>query len=62
MIFKNDKVDIVIFGHSHFGLNQEKNGVIFFNLEALPDKVYAKDNTYGIIELNGKIELKLIKL
>ena len=61
-IFKNDKVDIVIFGHSHSGLNQEKDGVIFFNPGSPTDKIYAKDNTYGIIELNDKIELKLIKL
>ena len=61
-IFKNDKVDIVIFGHSHSGLNQEKDGVIFFNPGSPTDKIYAKDNTYGMIELNGKIELKLIKL
>lgn len=61
-IFKNDKVDIVIFGHSHSGLNQEKNGVVFFNPGSPTDKIYAKSNSYGIIELNGKIELKLIKL
>ena len=61
-IFKNDKVDIIIFGHSHSGLNQERNGVIFFNPGSPTDKIYAKDNSYGIIELNGKIELKLIKL
>lgn len=61
-VFKNDKVDIVIFGHSHSGLNHEKNGVIFFNPGSPTDKIYAEDNTYGIIELNDKIELKLIKL
>ena len=42
-IFKNDKVDIVIFGHSHSGLNQEKDGVIFFNPGSPTDKIYAKD-------------------
>ncbi|MGA2774780.1 MAG: metallophosphoesterase family protein [Candidatus Omnitrophota bacterium] len=61
-IFRNDSVDIVIFGHSHLGLNQEKNGIIFFNPGSPTDKVYAKENTYGIIELNNKIELKLVKL
>ena len=61
-IFKNDKIDIVIFGHSHSGLNQEKNGIIFFNPGSPTDKIYAKENTYGIIELNDKIELKLVKL
>ncbi|MFA5275783.1 MAG: metallophosphoesterase family protein [Candidatus Omnitrophota bacterium] len=61
-VFRNDAVDIIIFGHSHSGMNQEKNGIIFFNPGSPTDKVYARENSYGIIELNDKIELKLVKL
>ena len=60
--FKNDPVDIVIFGHSHAGLNKSINGILYFNPGSPTDKVYAKENTVGIIEINGRIEAKLIKL
>jgi len=61
-VFKNDPVDIIIFGHSHAGLNQEKNGIFFFNPGSPTDKIYAGENSYGIINLGDKIEFKLIKL
>jgi len=61
-VFKDEKVDIIIFGHSHYGYNEEKNGIFFFNPGSPTDKIYAKENSYGIIELNDKIELKLVKI
>jgi len=60
--FKDDNVDIIVFGHSHRPLNEEKEGILFFNPGSAMDKVYAPYNSYGIIELNGKIEAKIIKL
>jgi len=60
--FKDDIVDIIIFGHSHNPFNEKKGNILFFNPGSATDKIFAAYNSYGIIELNGKIEAKIIKL
>ncbi|OGX15191.1 MAG: hypothetical protein A2166_00170 [Omnitrophica WOR_2 bacterium RBG_13_41_10] len=59
--FKNDNVDMIIFGHSHQSLNETREGIIFFNPGSATDKIFAPYNSYGIIEINDKIEAKIIK-
>jgi putative phosphoesterase len=60
--FKDDKVDVVIFGHSHSPCNENKNGILFFNPGSPTDKVFAPYNSVGIIEINDKIEARIVKL
>lgn len=60
--FRAEKPDIVIFGHSHSAFNEKIDGILFFNPGSLTDKVFAKTNTYGIIELTDKIEAKIVEL
>lgn len=54
--FKNDSVDLVIFGHSHSAFNETKNGILFFNPGS------PTEGTYGIIEINDTITPRIIKL
>jgi putative phosphoesterase len=61
-VFQDEKVDIVIFGHSHNPLNKWKNGILYFNPGSLTDKVFAQYNSYGIIELNDKIKARIVRL
>ena len=61
-IFKNDDVEMIIFGHAHCAVNEEKEGVIYFNPGSPTDKIYCPYNSYGIIEINDKIEAKIIKI
>ena len=61
-IFKDDGVDIIVFGHAHYSVNEKINGILFFNPGSATDKVFAPYNSYGIIEVNDKIEAKVIKL
>ncbi len=61
-LFKQDKVDMVIFGHSHLPVNEERNGVIYFNPGSPTDTIFAPYKSYGIIEINDKIEAKIVKL
>ncbi|MBN2453077.1 MAG: metallophosphoesterase family protein [Candidatus Omnitrophica bacterium] len=57
------KVDAVIFGHSHATMNVNKDGVLLFNPGSPTDTIFAKEKTYGILEItNGKITGKIIKL
>jgi putative phosphoesterase len=60
--FKNDKVDCIIFGHSHHAMNETYKNVLFLNPGSPTDKVFAKYNSYGIIEISDKIKADIIKL
>jgi putative phosphoesterase len=60
--FKNDKVQVVIFGHSHQPFNQTVNGVLYFNPGSPTDKVFAPFNSFGILEINGGIKAQIVKL
>lgn len=61
-VFEGDKVDIIIFGHSHYSVNEERNGILFFNPGSATDKIFAAYNSYGIIEIDGKIDAKIVKI
>lgn len=56
-------VDAIIFGHSHEAVNMVKDGVLFFNPGSPTDKIFAKENSYGILEITDKkIEGKIVKI
>lgn len=60
--FKDDHVNMIIFGHSHQSLNEKIGGVIFFNPGSPTDKIFSAFNSYGMVEINDKIEARIIKL
>ena len=60
--FKGDKVSLVIFGHSHEPMNLKKGDCLYFNPGSPTDKVFAPYNSFGIIEINDKIEARIIKI
>ncbi len=61
-IFKNDNVDIIIFGHSHFPVNERREGILYFNPGSLTDTIFAPFNSYGIIELNDEIKAEIVRI
>ncbi len=61
-IFKNDRVDIIVFGHAHCPVNEKKEGILYFNPGSPTDKIYCPYTSYGIIEINDKVEAKIIKI
>jgi len=60
--FKSDKVSLIVFGHSHEPLNLKKGDCLYFNPGSPTDKVFAPYNSFGIIEINDKIEARIIKI
>ena len=61
--FKDDKVDLIAFGHSHNPVNIKVGGVIYFNPGSATDKVFADYNSYGIIEIEeGKINAAIVRI
>jgi hypothetical protein len=49
-----DKIDVLIFGHSHAAMNMQKDGVLYFNPGSPTDKIFASKNSYGILEITDK--------
>lgn len=49
-----DKIDCLVFGHSHAAMNMKKEGVLYFNPGSPTDKIFASINTYGILEVTDK--------
>lgn len=60
--FKDANANIIIFGHTHSALNEKVGDIIYFNPGSPTDKVFSPYNSYGIIEINDKIEARIIKL
>ncbi|MFH0771569.1 MAG: metallophosphoesterase family protein [Candidatus Omnitrophota bacterium] len=60
--FKDHKIDCLVFGHSHRPVNEAKDGILFFNPGSPTDKVFAPFNSYGLLEIGGKITGSIIKL
>jgi uncharacterized protein len=61
-VFKDDKVDMIIFGHSHVPYNEKKGGILYFNPGSPTDKAFAPYNSYGVIEINDTINARIVKL
>ena len=61
--FRNDKVDVVVFGHSHVPLNKKIDNVLYFNPGSPNDIVHAPYCSYGILTIkNEKVSAKIIKV
>jgi len=60
--FKNSGVRAVIFGHSHHPMNEEIDGILYFNPGSPNDPVFAPFCSYGILEINDTIKGKIIKV
>ncbi|MDD2688826.1 MAG: metallophosphoesterase [Candidatus Omnitrophica bacterium] len=61
-VFKNDSVDLIIFGHAHYSVNEKREGILFFNPGSATDKIFSAYNSFGIIEINDEIKARIIKL
>lgn len=60
--FRDDNVDVIIFGHSHACMNEKRDGILLFNPGSATDTIFCPFNSYGIIEFNDKISAKIIRM
>jgi len=61
--FKDDKMDVVIFGHSHQALNEQMGKTLYFNPGSPNDAVKARFFSYGLIHIDaGKIRAEIVKI
>jgi putative phosphoesterase len=55
-------VDAIIFGHSHQPLNEQRDGILFFNPGSPTDRIFAPYTSIGILEVNDTITGRIIIL
>ncbi len=60
--FKNERVDCIVYGHSHSPHNEVHQGILYFNPGSPTDKLFAPYNSYGILEIDKKIVGNIIKI
>jgi len=60
--FQADKLDIVIFGHSHQACSVQDGKTLYFNPGSPTDSVFAPFKSFGIIEITDTINAQVVKL
>ena len=58
---KQDKCDMIVFGHTHQYFEKELDGVIFLNPGALKGRLEWKTQTYMLIDFNDDGSIDIIK-
>jgi len=62
-VFKDEKPDVIIFGHTHQPEKTIENGILFLNPGSSTDKRFAKTNAVAILTItNGKADAEIIEL
>jgi hypothetical protein len=61
-VFNNEKIDCIVYGHSHSPRNEIHQGILFFNPGSPTDKIYTSYNSYGILEIGKKLAGKIIRI
>ena len=58
-----DKVDCIVFGHTHRSMNEvDDEGILFFNPGSATDRAFSPYRSVGILDVGEKIEGKIIRL
>lgn len=61
--FKGEKLDVIIFGHSHQPFNEKIGPVLYFNPGSPNDTVFAPYCSYGrLLVIDGKVTADIIKV
>lgn len=58
--FKGEKVDCIIFGHSHIPVNRFEGEILIFNPGSPTDKRRQKQYSFGVITISDKIAAELL--
>lgn len=60
--FSDDKVDCIIFGHSHYPYNKYHDGVLLFNPGSATDRRFSPECSIGFLKINDKITGEIVYL
>ncbi|MHC1635930.1 MAG: metallophosphoesterase family protein [Candidatus Methanospirareceae archaeon] len=61
--FGDEKLDVILYGHSHVAKKEFREGILFFNPGSPTDKKFAPFNSYGELLLGGgEIKAEIIRI
>jgi uncharacterized protein len=60
--FFEDKLDCIVFGHSHKPFNEKIGDTLLFNPGSPTDTVFTTINTFGILKISSEIKGEIIKI
>ncbi|MDH3999578.1 MAG: metallophosphatase family protein [Desulfuromonadales bacterium] len=60
--FASDRIDCLVFGHSHSPICEVKDGVLLFNPGSATDRRSAPSHTVGILEIDSEIRGRIVSL
>jgi hypothetical protein len=60
--FKDDPVQVVVFGHSHTPTIEYRGEVLLFNPGTPTDRVFASSNSVGVLEVADRIVPEIVPL
>ncbi len=61
-VFEGDNCDCIVFGHTHNALVKEREGTLFFNPGSPTDRMFARRNTVGLLEVTDTIEPRIVEV
>jgi len=62
-VFKDDKPDIIIFGHSHRALEKQKGNVLMLNPGSCTDHLFTNKRSFMILTINqGECKVEIVEL
>lgn len=62
LLDKLGKLDCIVFGHTHYPVAREIDGVYFFNPGSAVDKRFAKSRSIGILEVGEGLTGRIINV
>ena len=60
--FSNDKIDVLVFGHSHRPVNKREGDILLFNPGSPTDLIFTPYRSCGILEIGREVRGKIIRL
>ena len=61
-VFKDERLGCIVFGHSHLVYNQKHQGTLFLNPGSPTDNFFAPYNSFGILQIDKQIRVKIVRL
>jgi putative phosphoesterase len=60
--FRDDKVDCIVYGHSHRANIERRDGVLLVNPGSPTDRNHAPWNSYAVITADDELKAEIVKL
>jgi putative phosphoesterase len=60
--FRANRVDAIVFGHTHSPMNRLKDGLLLFNPGSLLDRNFTSVNYLGILEVGSQVKGHIVEI